>query len=419
MANKRVSKHITNPKDKEYIISLTEKDLCTTKVIMELFGDLDGNDKPRFHPYDTIDMPAGVFKLADGYNKKPFTTTVGIWVFNRVFIENDLVHIFGYINEEINGGKFKWMLQEMGYAILEDDYDVDKYDRFVTKTQFYMPLVSILSPGFSDDLLTINNTIEKKKIELIDKYKDRLVAGDAEVTEVIEKELLAYCKELLKDDPSSDIFNSGARADWDNNFKNMFISKGAVKDTDPNGGYNIIMSSYMDGIKKEEYVDLANALVAGPYSRAGKTKVGGYWEKLFMSATQDVILDEKGSDCGTKRTIQITLDKSLINDMMYSYVVENGRLIELTRKNRDQYLNKTVKMRYSSMCESKTGICNKCFGNLPYRLYTDSVNEKSLKNIGCATPQYASRIKNINMKAFHDSLVTFTEMDPMKAFGVE
>ena len=36
--------------------------------------------------------------------------------------------------------------------------------------------------------------------------------------------------------------------------------KGATKDPDPLKGYNVIMSSYMDGIAKEEYSDFARSL---------------------------------------------------------------------------------------------------------------------------------------------------------------
>lgn len=419
MAKKRVAKAITDRKDIDFLVNLTEDDLLTTSVIMEMFGDFTGKEKPRFNPYDTVRIPAGSYQLTPtSKNKEPIDTTVGIWVFNKAFIEKDMNKLFGYINKEITSKEYGRIEAEIGYAIMEDDFDIDGLSRFIMKTQFYMKFVSVLSPGYTDDLLLINKKIEKKKIELITKHKEALANGDAEIMEVIEKELISYAKDLLADDPSIDIFESGAGGDWGNNFKNMFVSRGANKDPDPDKGYNLIMSSYMDGIKKEEYSALANTLVAGPYSRAKKTEIGGYWEKLFLSALQHLTLDKPGSDCGTKDTITITLDKDALTDMMYSYIQEGDKLIELTRKNKDKYLNKTVKMRFSSMCKGKQHICNKCMGNMPYRLYTDTVNEKSITNIGCATPQLASRIKVINMKAFHESLVTFTEMDPMKAFGI-
>lgn len=54
-------------------------------------------------------------------------------------------------------------------------------------------------------------------------------------------------------------------------------------------------------------------------------------------------------------------------------------------------------------------ICNKCAGDLYYLLNTP--------NIGTATPQLASSVKNIMMKAFHDSTEKFTQMNAMEAFG--
>lgn len=419
---KRTSKEVINKEDLNHILNLTEDDLIHTHTIMELFGDFEGNGKPKYNPYDTITVPPGHYNVKPGVkNKKPFHTTIGIWVFNKCFIEPNFSHLFGYINEEIDSGKFNSINDEISYALLEDETTVEALQDFIQKGQFYMKFAAVLSPSMSLNMITINNKIDAKKVELVNKNKEAILAGDAEVVNEIEKELIDYAKELLRDDPTYDVFASGAGPDWKNNFKNMFVSRGAVKDPDPDKGYNIIMSSFMDSIKKEEFVMLANTLVAGPYSRGVKTQIGGYWEKLVLSATQHITLDKPGSDCGTKRTITVTLDKATIKDFMYSYIVDNGRLVELTRKNKDKYLNKTVKIRYSAMCENKPRgnkvcVCNKCVGNLPYRLTTDQEGDKYIENFGAASPQLMSRIKNINMKAFHESLATFIEMDPMKAF---
>ena len=95
----------------------------------------------------------------------------------------------------------------------------------------------------------------------------------------MEKELLDYAAEILKDDPGMDMYRSGARGSFKNNFKNMFVMKGLVKSPDPSKGYNFVQSSYIDGVDKEDYVVLSNALIEGPYKRAKKTELGGAWEK--------------------------------------------------------------------------------------------------------------------------------------------
>jgi hypothetical protein len=95
---------------------------------------------------------------------------------------------------------------------------------------------------------------------------------------------------------------------------------------------------------------------------------------------------------------------------MYCYVKEGSKLTEITSDNRDKFIGKTINIRFSSMCKNPK-ICNKCAGNMYYRL--------GITNIGTAVPQIASILKNICMKGFHDSTVRTSEMDPMKAFSID
>ena len=410
---KRKSRIIKDPKDVDYLIGLKEDDI-TTSLIMELFADF--GDHQWFNPYDLITIPAGGYggKLPNGKdkkNKQPFTTTIGRLIFNKYFIESEpeLLDTIGYINENINKKTYGKIFDTLGYEVLEDRISVDTYKRFCKKSQKFMPYVSILSPNHSDNMLTITKKINKKKEELISANKEAFEKGDVIIVDKVSKELLEYARELMKDDPAMDMFLSGAGGSFENNFKNMFIMRGSVQDPDPRKSYNIITSNYIDGVSKEEYSKLANTLAAGPYSRSKKTELGGYWEKLFLTSLQHVILLEPDSDCGTNRHITLKVTNKNINSIMYCYVINNdGSLTEITSDNRDKFIGKTVKLRFSSMCESKKGICNKCAGNLFYRL--------GIRNIGASTPQIPSRLKVLSMKLFHDDQLNFTEMDPMEAF---
>lgn len=127
-----------------------------------------------------------------------------------------------------------------------------------------------------------------------------------------------------------------------------------------------------------------------------------------MAAFQHIVLLDPGSDCGTDRYIEMDVTEKNIDGIMYSYVIEGSKLVEITSENRDKYIGKHIKLRFSSMCKAKNGICNKCAGNLFYRL--------GIKNVGAATPQIPSKLKLLSMKLFHDDQLNFTEMDPMKAF---
>ena len=415
---KRVSKLITNKEDIDKILSAKEKDI-TTSFIMELFADFDGNGKPRCNPYDLIEVPIGAYggKDKDGkdkYNKNKFTTGVGRLIYNKFFFESEpeLLYYIGYVDKNVGKGVYGGILDDLGYWMLEGKISEETYRRFCKKSQKVMPYVSILSPNHTDNMLTITKKIDARKKQLIKEHEKELEPHDenaAKVLDSISNELLDYSRELMSEDPAMDMFSSKAGGSYENNFKNMFVMRGGVKNPDPTKGYNFIYSNYVDGITKEEYGDLANTLSAGPYARSKKTEVGGYWEKLFMAALQHIVLADEGSDCKTDRYIEEYLDKSNMYMFMYSYVISGGKLEEITSDNRDKFMNKKVKLRFASMCELKDGkICNKCAGNLFYRM--------GIKNVGAATPQIASKLKLMSMKLFHDDQLNFSEMDPMKAF---
>ena len=403
----RKSKKITSPKDIEYLVNIKEKDI-TTSFIMDTFGEFETGQ--RFRPYDIIEIPANSYGPEGKKNKKPFVTTVGIWIFNKYFIEEDLFDMFKYVNKTIDKKMYGKLNNEISVAVLEDRLPLETMKRFNMKTQKCMPYISILAPNYTDKMLTCTEVINKKKKELYKKYEERIKKGDEIAASRMEKELLDFAIEYMGDDPSMDMFISGARGSIGNNFKNMFVMKGVIKDPDPNAKqkYNVAMSNYIDGISPDEYALFANSLAAGPYARAKKTENGGYREKLFLRAFQHLTLDPPGSDCGTKRYIEVILTESNINEWMYSYIIEGSKLVELTSQNKSKYIGKKVKVRFSALCESKTGICNKCMGNLYYRL------DKT--NVGTSLTQIPSVQKNIAMKSFHDSTQSLYDMDLEKIF---
>lgn len=403
----RKAKRITSPKDIEYLVNIKEKDI-TTSFIMDTFGEFETGQ--RFRPYDIIEIPANSYGPEGKKNKKPFITTVGIWIFNKYFIEEDLFDIFKYINKTIDKKMYGKLNNDLSVAVLEDILPLESMKRFNMKTQKCMPYISILAPNYTDKMLTCTEVINKKKKELYSKYEEQIKKGDEIAATKMEKELLDFALEYMGDDPSMDMFISGARGSIGNNFKNMFVMKGVIKDPDPNAKqrYNVMMSNYIDGVSPDEYALLANSLAAGPYARAKKTENGGYREKLFLRAFQHLTLDPPGSDCGTKRYIEVVLTESNINEWMYSYIIEGSKLIELTSQNKSKYIGKKVKVRFSALCESKTGICNKCMGNLYYRL--------NKTNVGTSLTQIPSVQKNISMKSFHDSTQSLYDMDLEKIF---
>ena len=248
MIQKRVAKFITNKEDLDYLFSMDEDTACKTSTMMECFGEF--GDKRRFNPYDLLEVPPNTFGPEGHKNKKGFTTTVGLWVFNKAFIEPHLTPLFSYINTTITKKTYKKINTKISRAVIEDRLDIKYMKDFILKTQKFQPYCNILCSSFSANLLTVSSKIESEKKKLL-KENEKELNKDKNpiIMQNIEKELTEKAKEALKDDPSLDMLNSGAGADYGNNFKNMFISKGASKLSDPRlGDYSIIKSNLTDGI---------------------------------------------------------------------------------------------------------------------------------------------------------------------------
>lgn len=399
-----------------YMLILKQSDITYT-FMMETFGEFNGES--LIHPYDTFVVPVGRFSYEDKNGKivsntNQFVTTFGIWVVN-IFLIRDFgfSKFFGYINEEMNDDKLNGLNQKLVYYLAEEKIDVPTYKKFQDYTLFLMPFENILAYTYSEEVLRFSETIKKKKEELLEQNKEAIANGDFVVAEKIEQELIAYTKEVLKDNVGIDSYISGAGGSIGNNFKNIYIMKGAVRDPDPNAkqAFNIVTSSFCDGIAADEYSVVANSLAAGPYARSKKTEQGGYWEKLFGAALQSITLDETQEDCGSKGYIEVELTPKTVNMYMYNYIIEGNKLVELTSDNMDKYIGKKVKMRFSIFCKSTNGVCKCCAGNLFTR--------RNAKNIGLTCIQIPSTLKNVSMKAFHDSTIKTTTFDAAIAFGLE
>ena len=162
---KRTSNRITNTKDIDYILSIDQDMGAKTSTVIGMFGEFNG--KRRFNTYDLVTIPAGSYGPEGKKNKNAFVTTVGLWVFNRVFIEKDLFDMFGYINKPITKKMVGNIMQEISYAILENRKTLKVMQEFVMKGQKFMPYVNILSTSYSMKLLTITTRSIRLKKNLL------------------------------------------------------------------------------------------------------------------------------------------------------------------------------------------------------------------------------------------------------------
>ena len=398
---------ITKQEDIDYLLSLEEKDL-TISLIIELLGKF--NNKRRFEPFNYIKIPPNSYGPEGKRNKNEFTTTVGLWIFNRLCIEKELFELEKYINYSVDDDVFNDIVSDITYARLEDKVPLDALKHFLLKSQILMRLTTVLAAHYDDAILSLSDKLKPLKTKLIKENKKALEDGDEVVAEDISNQLIAQTKEILKDDDAMEIFDCKARGNIENNLKNMCMMKGAVYNN-VTGKYDIATSCYMDGISKEDYHIFANSIAPGATARAIKTQIGGYWEKLLFSGFQHISISPKGSDCKTKRTIRVKLTKKNIKQYMYCFVQQGDKVIEITSDTKNQFIDKTVNLRFAALCEGED-ICEVCGSSLFRRI--------GIAHIGMAMSKIASTTKQRSLKAFHNSVVKTTDITDMlnDAFGI-
>lgn len=405
-------KLITDKEILNKLISLDESsqdNKCTKETFIWLFGKFKG--KNRCNTYDYIKIPPNSYGPEDKRNKNEFTTTVGRFFFNKLFIENsEIFNVIKYVNFPMNKKNIGNIVDKISYACLDDEISLEHAKDFFQKYQWLMSMIMIISNHESEETIDILNKITKKKNEYLKKYEKEISEKDENTMIMIENELTKYAEDICKDTEMYDIYASGM-CSFGNHFKDIYVIKGMAKDPNPNNGYHFITGSYMEGMDKDSYYKLIRTQASGPYARGNLTQTGGEMEKQFVRAYQH-IKTEKGTDCGTDRYITEVITNSNFSKYIYNYIIDNGKLVLLTYNNKDKYLNKECKIRFSSTCKrTKNGnICNVCMGELPNKL-------GDFTEIGLVTSIIGSSCKNAQMKAFHDGQVKSIEMDVQKAFG--
>ena len=376
----------------------------TVSKITELFGyhaTRDGKiSPPLIHQSDIVNLSAGEY-----INKKEVRTNAGRILLNKLIIEGKIESVIpnGYYNEIMTSKKFNELSARLADALIAKKITVDQLVTFLKAFEFYgLKACPIFSPSFTEGVL-------KPKKEIIEEKNRQLKTKDISAMttdDIVDLEDLLVGKASIanKNDAGMTLYDSGSRGSFDNDYKNIAVMVGAVGNPET-GKVDLMTSNYMDGIKKEELPMVGNTVVNSAYPRAVNTAVGGYLTKQFYSVFQSIMLDKKGTDCGSKFTLNFVLTEGNYKDYEFQYIVDNGKLVELNPETKKNYIGKLVHIRTPEGCLSdKT--CNCCAGNRYY--YSDIVN------VGLTTGRVSNTLMQKQMKKFHNQKLHHSEVDPDK-----
>lgn len=387
-----------NPKI-DLLLSI-KHDEMDAEAIKQLLAFKNGGDA-IFDPTDKFTLPKN--KL---YNKEDIETTVGRYIFNMVTLTERTGPHVGYVNFPVNGSGMGKIEGKMSDLLMNDIISVDDYSDWIDRLQWLgFSISDYINPPLTTDLLTLPDKVKKEKDWILSKEENikRLKQdGDIILAGEIEKHLLDMSKEELKDLPDMDIYDSGSRGSFSNNYKMTAVSRGVVASVSNPDQFSISMASLDEGIPPEERYIYADVLTNASYNRAVKTQEGGYEAKKLAAAFQGIVFDKNGSDCGTKLTVDLLVtnfNKKLLTDR---YIMENGKAVLLTTGNIDNYVGKLVKLRSPMYCKNEK-YCSKCTGGLYHKL--------GIENVGLIANVIGTSMTTLALKSFHNTSVKLKEIN--------
>lgn len=255
--------------DKNYLLSLKMEDI-TLDLLINLFA-FTANKNPKFDPSDFFQLYNGTF-----YNSENINTTVGRFIFNKLIMTPLLGKHIGYINVPMNGKGIGSLDDKMSTLLLDDVISPMDFTEYIDKIQWIGFATSkFLNSSLTTDLVVTTDKVRKAKEELLIKYKDKIEAKDINTISMIENTLLDMAKEELKDLPDMEIYDSGGRGNFGNNYKQTSIARGVVKPVSNPDDLYVSMSSLSDGIPPEDLHIYADVLTSASLSRAIGTQTGG------------------------------------------------------------------------------------------------------------------------------------------------
>ena len=207
----------------------------------------------------------------------------------------------------------------------------------------------------------------------------------------IKKEVLPKLKKYLKSIKSGLYYmaESGARGSW-SDIEQILIAKGYIADGTGKILTEPIKSSFAEGLKPQEVLQMGSAAAKGTQDRSVGTQKTGALERELVFAAQNAVI--AGNNCGTTKFLEIKVESSAIaSSLRYRFTKEFGLV---TDDNYEKLIGKTVNVRSPIFCTDRKGICEKCYGTLWKTLKSKNVGIIAGQSIG-------ERGTQLIMKTFH------------------
>jgi len=327
--------------------------------------------------------------------EKMIETTVGRIIFNQVVPSE-----FGYINQLLTKKSLRDIigdiLKKTGTAktaqFLDDIKDLGYTMAFRGGLSFN--LGDVIVPKAKDELIASAN---EEVDEVMNNYNMGFITNNERYNQIIDiwTHTNASLTRRVMEDLSKDnqgfnpvymMLDSGARGSKEQ-IRQLSGMRGLMAKPQKSGATggeiieNPILSNFKEGLSVLEYFISTHGARKGLADTALKTADAGYLTRRLVDVAQDVIISEE--DCGTLRGLMTTALKKNeeVVESLYDRILgrvtlhdiyhpQSGELIaaageELTEEVCSKIENspiEAVEIRSVLTCESKQGVCTKCYG---------------------------------------------------------
>ena len=364
----------------------TPPDDFTAKFIYETFCGFNGK-KAKYSLYD---------KCTIKRFGKSIDTTLGRLIANKV----PFGHMWDnkdweYFNYEINGKTFRGLFNKITQLCIEKKCDPRTYVRISDiSTDFILRFSTVFNVSVDYETVMPDEDYYQFRDGKFDAVSEEILANsDTEKFEKTRAEIIEYAKKKYKDSPQTEMFESGSKAKWNDDYAEMYVSFGALPSL-VDGKPVFILNSLAKGIGVENIPTNANIAIYGAYSAAKSTALGGTIYKRLSNGLSS-LFGEKG-DCGSTDFVEFV--SSEWEDYCNKYIKGPNGLIKITLDNVNKYVGKKVMMRDPIYCRHKDdGFCSTCLGDGMFEI----ANQGDTIPLGCYTQAVGSRVLNLFMKARH------------------
>lgn len=279
----------------------------------------------------------------------------------RVWFNTLLPEDFKLIDEPVTKKVMNGIIKEV----------IDKYDSeiacdIIQKLQEHAFKMSTINPKtFAIDAFIPSEEWKKKKEDFKEKAPELDDVEFIKQARVLTEELAQEISD--KGIGIQDVLVSGTKGgltDW----QALMVSRGFVVDLEDN--ISRVVPANNDGKSVEDYYKSGGQGRRNYYIKTIMASKPGYLARKVTTASANVKISE--SDCRTKKSLEMFIPSKRAEKFIGRYMFDTNNKLVLV-ESPEQIADKTIKLRSPLFCQSKTGICQKCYGNLNKVIKNDNI----------------------------------------------